>query len=180
MSFNRIKVRRQKLAAFMLLRSVGGMVSFGYRFLFSVSIAMVLSSVGHAQTDEAVSVQDVTRHFRSSQQALTEAYQMKSIERALRALSKADESLRQAKSVLSSRKPKSAAETRMKSRLMYKLDQDIAFLNQLRSDLGMAEVDGFDSYIQLRRSLLQTPDQRSQVVKMDHQILLMLESRKFN
>lgn len=153
-------------------------MSFGY--LVSISLAMLLSSASFAQSGEEVSVQDVTRHFRDSQQALSEAFQMKSIERALRALTKADSSLKQAKSVLSSRKPQSPAETRMKSRLMYRLDQDISFLNQLRADLGMAEMDGFETYISLRKSLLQTPEQRAQVVRMDHQILLTLESRKFN
>lgn len=149
------------------------------RYILTPSIGMVisLSTANASDAVEGVSVQDVTRHFRDSQQLLTDACKIKSIERALRAVNKADESLKKAKDVLVSRTPANDAEVRMKSRLMYKLDQDINFLNQLRSDLGMAEVDPFESYIILRRMLIKAADQRSSVVRMDHQILLTLEAR---
>lgn len=149
------------------------------RYILTPSIGMVISLSTASASDavEGVSVQDVTRHFRDSQQLLTDACKIKSIERALRAVNKADESLKKAKDVLVSRTPANDAEVRMKSRLMYKLDQDINFLNQLRSDLGMAEVDPFESYIILRRMLIKAADQRSSVVRMDHQILLTLEAR---
>lgn len=149
------------------------------RYILTPSIGMVisLSTANASDAVEGVSVQEVTRHFRDSQQLLTDACKIKSIERALRAVNKADESLKKAKDVLVSRTPANDAEVRMKSRLMYKLDQDINFLNQLRSDLGMAEVDPFESYIILRRMLIKAADQRSSVVRMDHQILLTLEAR---
>ncbi len=152
-------------------------MSLAFKYLVSISLLMSLSTANASDAVEGVSVQDVTRHFRDSQQLLTDACKIKSIERALRAVTKADESLKKAKDVLVSRKPANDAEVRMKSRLMYKLDQDINFLNQLRSDLGMAEVDPFESYIILRRMLIKAADQRSSVVRMDHQILLTLEAR---
>lgn len=162
----------------------GESVSLVLKNLVSISIMMSLSAASfasdaEAESAEGVSVQEVTRHFRDSQQLLLEACKIKSIERALRALNRADESLRGAKKLLSNRAPASAAETRMKSRLMYKLDQDINFLNQLRGDLGMAEIDPFENYIVLRRSLIKDAEQRSNVVRMDHQILLTLESRSY-
>ncbi len=156
-------------------------MSLRNQILVSVSFMVSLSSVSiAAETNERVSVQEVTRHFRDSQQLLTDACKNKSIERALRDLNKADEKLKEAKAVLSARKTEGAVEQRMKSRLMYKLDQDISFLNQLRADLGMAEQDQFESYLTLRRSLIKDAEQRKHVVKMDLQILLTLEARKFN
>jgi hypothetical protein len=150
-------------------------------YLVTVSLLISLSTHSHAaEKVEGVSVQEVTRHFRDSQQLLNAACKTKSIEGALKALNKADESVKKAKAILQSRKSEGEAETRMKSRLMYKLDQDIHFLNQLRSDLGMAEVDPFESYLILRKALIQDPEQRSNVVRMDHQILLTLEARSFN
>ena len=156
-------------------------MSLGIQYLASISLLISLSTISQAaEPSERVSIQEVTRHFRDSQQILTQACKNKSIERALRDLNKADEALKKAKSVLSSRSSENAAEIRMKSRLMYKLDQDIGFLNKLRADLGMAEQDQFESYLSLRRSLIQDAEQRSNVVRMDLQILLTLEARKFN
>lgn len=156
-------------------------MSLRNKILVSVSLLVSLSSVSiAAESNEGMSVQEVTRHFRDSQQSLSEACKNKSIERALRDLNKADEQLKKAKSVLSARKTEGAVEQRMKSRLMYKLDQDLGFLNQLRADLGMAEQDQFESYLTLRRSLIKDAEQRKHVVKMDLQILLTLEARKFN
>ena len=133
-----------------------------------------------ADSAESVSIQMVTEQYRDSQNLLKEACKIKSIERALKALNKADVSLKKAKAILSTRVTSSPAENRMKSRLMYKLDQDINFLNMLRSDLGMAEVDPFESYIILRRMLIKVAEQRPNVIRMDHQILLTLEARSYN
>ena len=166
----------------MLIQTMAGaMVIIKIIYLVFLFFFMWLSSVsGAVYSFEWVSVQEATRHFRDSQQLLADACKNKSIERALRALSKADESLKAAKAVISKREPENAAEIRMKSRLLYKVDQDIEFLNRLRADLGMAEQDGFESYLTLRRSLIKDAEQRSNVVRMDHQILLTLESRTFN
>lgn len=156
----------------------GGIVSLGIQYLVSISLLVSLSTVGQAaDPSEGVSVQEVTRHYRDSQHLLSDACKIKSIERALRALVKADDALKKAKNILKSREAKNDSEIRMKPRLMYRLDQDINFLNQLRADLGMSEQDQFDSYLTLRRSLIKNPEQRSNVVRMDHQILLTLEAR---
>jgi hypothetical protein len=126
---------------------------------------------------ESVSVQEVTRHFRDSQHLLIEACNIKSIERALRSLDKAETALKKAKEILIARIPERDSEVRMKSRLLYKLDLDLGFLNKLRGDLGMAEQDNFDSYLSLRRSLIKDPDQRQNVIKMDQQIIVTLKVR---
>ncbi len=155
-------------------------MSLAIQYLVSISLVMSLSAVSlAADAAEEVSVQDVTRHFRDSQQLLLEACKIKSIERALRALNRADESLKKAKDILKSRNTESPAEFRMKSRMMYKIDQDLIFLNQIRSDLGMAEMDPFESYLILRRMLIKVAAQRPHVVRMDHQILLAMERRSF-
>ena len=159
----------------------GGIVSLRFNYLVSISLLMSLSSVSvAADSSERVSVQEVTRHFRDSQHLLSDACKIKSIERALRALSKADESLKSAKAAIVKRDPSNAAEQRMKSRLLYKVDMDIEFLNKLRADLGMAEQDAFESYLALRKSLIKDAEQRVNVVRMDHQILLTLEAHSFN
>jgi hypothetical protein len=177
--FDRSKLRCRRLAAVMLISFMQGeTVSLRIQCLVLVPLMVSLSSVANA--GERVSVQDVTRHFRDSQILLSDACKMKSIERALHTLSKADSSLKEAKKILGSRTPQGDAEARMKSRLMYKLDLEIGFLNHLRADLGMAEQDQFESYINLRRSLIQDSEQRANVVKMDRQILFTLENQSMS
>lgn len=153
-------------------------MSLRNQYLVMISCLISLSSASQAaESVERVSVQEVTRHFRDSQSLLSETYKIKSIERALRSLNQADAAVKKAKEILITRETENSVELRMKSRLMYKLDQDLHFLNQLRADLGMAEQDPFESYLTLRRSLIKDADQRQQVVRMDHQILLTLEAR---
>ena len=153
----------------------------GLQKIVLISTLFLVAGVAHASdAPEKVSVRDVSRHFQDSQHLMEKACQTKGVERALRSLEKAEGSLKEAKKVLKSHAPENQVEVRMQSRLMYKLDQDIQFINQVKSDLGLAEVDSLDSYIQLRKSLIQDAEQRSDVVKMDHQILLTLEAHSLN
>ncbi len=146
-------------------------------FALLVSISMVSQS---AEPLKEVSVQEVTRHYLDSQKKLQDASKIKSIDRALKALSQAEAKLKEAKAILKLREVKVVSEQRMNSRLLYKIDQDIMFLNNLKADLGMAESDSFESYLVLRRSLLKNSELRIDVVRMDYQILLTLEARSFN
>ncbi len=151
-----------------------------------LSLILILSSLiitlpGYGnQGIKLNSVKTVSKRFKESQLHLKEACQNKGIVKALRDLNKADDSIKKAKEALVNWTPSSSSESRMKSRMLYKIDQDILFLNQLRVDLGMSESDNFESYQILRSSLLQIEDQRPHVVKMDYQIIQTIGARAIN
>lgn len=126
---------------------------------------------------ESVSMADISKLYTESQSVLAEAQQIKSIERLLRTLSRADVALQAAREKMRDHTASNGAEERMKSRITYSLMADVEFLRELKADLGLAEADSLESYRALRLSLLQNPSQKQQVIKMDLQILKTVAMR---
>lgn len=142
------------------------------------TVLFIVLTQGVAQAaDSKVSIQEISRTYLESQRAFSDARDTKSIERLLRLLEKADVSIQLAREKIRVHESANQAEQRMKNRLTQKLLEDAEFLRNLKADLGLAESDSIESYRNLRHSLLQDPDQKRYVIKMDLQILITMEQK---
>ncbi|MFN8847623.1 MAG: hypothetical protein ACK5V3_08230 [Bdellovibrionales bacterium] len=135
------------------------------------TISLQFGNVSHADT----SVSSVTQEFAKAQEELKKANQVKSLDRLLVQLDAVEEQLLKAKRSVGSMEVSSEPLSRLQVRLMAKLARDQHFLNGLKEDLGLAEQDSFDIYVQLRKLFLKEAEQRPLVKKMDSQILLAVE-----
>lgn len=145
-------------------------------------IALLLTTAvpGWGSEESSVTTQEISRLYKESQALFAEAKEVKSLERLLRTLDRADQASRLAREKLQGYLAATSAEQRMKNRIAYSLMEDAAFIRDLKADLGLAEIDSIESYRTLRRSLLQDPGQKQYVIRMDLQILMTVERRSLS
>lgn len=158
------------MAAIMHIHRMGELV---IRLLMILTYLYCLTSYAHASSG----IRSISESYRRSQQSMKDAANTKSIERVLRNLAQADEAIHSVRKQIHEYTAITGAEQRMVNRISAKLLEDEKFLKAVKVDMGLAEVDSIESYVTLRRSLLQDPEQREYVLKMDLQILLALEKQ---
>lgn len=121
------------------------------------------------------SVKTATTEYLKVQEELKKANAIKSLDRLLVQLDVVETQLHKAKKAVTNLVVTQEPISRLQMRLMAKLSRDQQFLNLLKEDLGLAEQDSFDIYVQLRKLFLREEEQRPLVKKMDSQILLAVE-----
>lgn len=139
------------------------------RFIF---IFLMLASVCKAETS---SLKSVTSSFQLSQDELRQTLNIKSLDRLLAQLDKAEQQLLKAKKISSEFVGDTEVLQRLQLRLSAKLLRDLTFLKALKEDLGLAEHDTFEVYGNIRKTFLKEASHIQQVKLMDSQILLTVE-----
>jgi len=145
----------------------GGQMQFKILFIF-----IMFASVSYADSSP---LKSATSSFQLSQDALRQALGIKSLDRLLSQLDKAEQQLLKAKKSSFEFVGDTEAQQRLQLRLSAKLLRDLAFLKALREDLGLAEHDTFEVYGKIRKTFLKEASQIQQVKQMDSQILLTVE-----
>jgi hypothetical protein len=136
-----------------------------------IAVSLHLTEVSRADSSVAMA----TREFAKVQEELKKANEIKSLDRLLTQLDAVEDQLAKAKRSIGAMEISADPLARLQIRLMAKLAKDQQFLNGLKEDLGLAEQDSFDIYVQLRKLFLKEAEQRPLVKKMDSQILLAVE-----
>ena len=135
-------------------------------------IVIIFASVSFA---DSPALKSATSSFQLSQQELRQALSIKSLDRLLSQLDKAEQQLLKAKKSTSEFIGDTEAQQRLQLRLSAKMLRDLAFIKSLRGDLGLAEHDTFAVYGNIRKTFFKEGQQIQQVKQMDSQILLTVE-----